>query len=90
MAEAAVRAGAEVLFCMEDFASDVRECIGNTEIVLFSEGYSLADSLAQRLAEGDVLFFCGGRNREFCTPIRRLFGLTDGFLPNCEHWRVPR
>jgi len=27
---------------------------------------------------------------QFCTAVRRLFGLTEGYIPNCEHWRIPR
>ena len=90
MADAAIRAGAEILFCTEAFAADVRDCAGNAEIVPFTEGYSLAASLAKRITEGDAILFCGGRQMQFCTPIRRVFGLTDGYLPNCEHWRIPR
>ncbi len=90
LAEAAVRAGAEMLFLTEAFAADVRDVCGTAEIVLCDDGYAVADALVKRLAEGDVLFFCGGREMQYCTPIRRVFGLTDGFLPNCEHWRIPK
>ncbi len=89
LAEAVLRAGAEMIFCPEAYGADIREAAGDAEIIC-AEGGALERALADRLSEGDALLFCGGRKMQFCTAVRRLFGLTEGYIPNCEHWRIPR
>jgi hypothetical protein len=34
------------------------------------------------LQDGDVLLMCAGRKMNFNITLRRLFGLTDGFIPD--------
>lgn len=38
------------------------------------------------LQPGDSILFLGSRDNNLYTTVRRLFGLTDGFMPNCEYW----
>lgn len=42
------------------------------------------DVLLEELKEGDTLLLCGEREALLCQVIRRMFGITDGFLPGCS------
>ena len=42
------------------------------------------ETLRAQLHEGDTLVLCGEREAQLCQVLRRLFGITDGFLPHCS------
>lgn len=37
-------------------------------------------------ADGDVLLFNGAKETNLCVTVRRLFGISDGYLPNSEFY----
>ena len=58
-----------------------------TELIVLEDGTDLAaaeSALLSLLREGDTLLLCGDRSAHLCTLLRRLFGLTDGFLPDAS------
>ena len=46
----------------------------------------LETELLATLQEGDSVLFLGSREDLLCVTVRRLFGLTNGFIPNAEYW----
>ena len=40
--------------------------------------------LLNELKDGDTLLLCGEREALLCQVLRRMFGITDGFLPGCS------
>lgn len=40
--------------------------------------------LLKELKDGDTLLLCGERKAMLCQLLRRMFGITDGILPNCS------
>ncbi len=41
-------------------------------------------TLITTLQDGDTLVLCGEREAQLCQVLRRMFGITDGFLPHCS------
>lgn len=58
------------------------------DVLLTVDGeHSLADAetaLLTTLQDGDTLFICGGREHGLCDLVRRVFGITDGFIPGAS------
>ena len=46
----------------------------------------LEKELLTTLQEGDAVLFLGSRDDLLCVTVRRLFGLTNGYIPNSEYW----
>jgi hypothetical protein len=46
----------------------------------------LEKELLAILQPGDAGLFLGKREDNLCTTVRRLFGITDGYIPNSEYW----
>ena len=56
-------------------------------LLTVDEQHTLTDAentLLTTLRDGDVLFLCGGREHALCELVRRLFGITDGFIPDAS------
>jgi len=89
IAQKAADAGAEYIFC------NVKACVGRGISVKGAKVTAVVDERALELAmldvlaDGDVVLMCGSREAGLCTAVRRLFGLTDGFMINCEYWIGP-
>jgi len=89
IAQKAADAGAEYIFC------NVKACVGRGISVKGAKVTAVVDERALELAmldvlaDGDVVLMCGSREAGLCTAVRRLFGLTDGFMINCEYWTSP-
>lgn len=46
----------------------------------------LEKQLLATLQAGDSVLFLGSRDDLLCVTVRRLFGITNGFIPNAEYW----
>jgi len=46
----------------------------------------LERELLDALQDGDAVLFLGTRKDLLCVTVRRLFGITDGYIPNSEYW----
>lgn len=75
----AIENGAEKVFCMGENANTEWD---NDRVVVAADERDLELKLMDTLVDGDVLLICGGRKMDFNITLRRLFGLTDGFIPD--------
>lgn len=71
--------GAEKVFCMGDCTDTDWN---DDRVICAADERDLELKLMDTLQDGDVLLMCGGRKMNFNITLRRLFGLTDGFIPD--------
>lgn len=71
--------GAAKIFCMGENANAEWN---DDRIVIAADERDLERKLMDTLQDGDVLLICGGRKMNFNITLRRMFGLTDGFIPD--------
>lgn len=60
---------------------------GVDALLSVDEENTLADvekQLLSVLRDGDTVFICGGREHGLCDLVRRVFGITDGFIPGAS------
>jgi hypothetical protein len=72
-----------------EYSADFRKTVADrADTVLTVDGeHPLADAekaLIATLKDGDVVFVCGGREHGLCDLVRRVFGITDGFIPGAS------
>ncbi len=77
LVETARKMGAQRVFAMGRLAKEP-----GLEAITPGDEDALEKAVLQELKEGDVVLLCGGRQMGFPLTLRRLFGLTDGFIPN--------
>ena len=75
----AIENGAEKVFCMGENANTEWD---NAHVIVATDERDLELKLMDTLKDGDTLLICGGRKMDFNITLRRLFGLTDGFIPD--------
>lgn len=80
VAKAAVQMGVEGLFCMGTHAEAACAASGAKKAVAAADEHALEMAVLESLQPGDVLLVNGGRVMQFCVTLRRLFGLTDGYI----------
>ena len=60
---------------------------GAAQIFVFDKTErELEKQLLDTLQDGDAVLFLGSREDLLCVTVRRLFGITDGYIPNAEYW----
>lgn len=75
----AAEQGAQKVFCMGEYANTQWD---DNRIVNVTDEHDLEQKLMDTLQDGDILLINGGRKMNFNITLRRLFGLTDGFIPD--------
>lgn len=73
-------AGASHIFCLSEQAKNV--CAAYENVFATADERELEKAILPCLQEGDTVLFNGGRNSNINITLRRLFGLTDGFIPD--------
>ncbi len=69
----------------QSFAESVEDWA--TQIIIVDEQNNFENAvrvLLKELKEGDTLLLCGEREALLCQLLRQMFGITNGFLPNCS------
>jgi hypothetical protein len=56
------------------------------KVVTVADERELELAVLEVLAEGDSLLICGSRRSNLSITARRLFGISDGYIPNSEYW----
>jgi len=80
MLEGLVNIGTDAIFCMGAQAAE--SCAKCEKAILVSNEKELETAVLAKLQDGDSVLFNAGRCMEFNLTLRRLFGLTDGFIPD--------
>lgn len=70
----------------EEWVSLVKNAGVDTIFLLDKTERELEKEILAVLQPGDTILFLGKREDNLCTTVRRLFGITDGYMPNCEYW----
>jgi len=82
MVQSALDMGAEKVICMGETAEAVCQVFGEGKVVAVADEMALEAEILPILKDGDALLLNGGRKMDFHLTLRRLFGLTDGYLNN--------
>ncbi len=61
---------------------------GDADGARFLNERDLERALLEELKDGDRILFLADRTANLNLTVRRLFGLCDGFMPNCEHYML--
>ena len=60
---------------------------GAAQIFVFDQTErELEKQLLDTLQDGDAVLFLGSREDLLCVTVRRLFSITNGYIPNAEYW----
>lgn len=70
----------------EEWVSLAEKAGVDTLFLLDRTERELEKEILSQLRPGDAILFLGRREDNLCTTVRRLFGITDGYMPNCEYW----
>ena len=78
--KSAFDAGASSIFCLSEQAKNA--CAAYKNVFVTADERELEKLILPYLQEGDTVLFDGGRNSNINITLRRIFGLTDGFIPD--------
>ena len=52
------------------------------DVQIAADENQLEKAILSCLQDGDAILICGGRKMQFSITARRIFGITDGFIPD--------
>lgn len=86
LAKAAAEAGAAEVFLIGENVETCTGTVAGVPVTGFQREVGLEQAILEQLQDGDVLLFNGARETNLCITVRRLFGISDGYLPNSEFY----
>ena len=86
LAGALADAGVEYIFANLKTTGGEHIASDRVKVITVANERELELAVLEVLAEGDSLLVCGSRESGLCTFVRRLFGISDGYIPNSEYW----